>query len=192
MKPCAVGGTQASEPSVVCFQIHLCAVMQIYDDFGWELLFWQSVGCLLWCFPLTRQAQACQDFKRADNDTVSIISVERNYLSFKWLHSSLLRTLHGNCHNATLLKVLPLLPSLLTVFTMLNKAKFWIDTEMSWRFWDFFKTVLVPLSPPMPVEILHSKGFEVAVTYSRKISTGSSLFQSHWTARGYILNMLYN
>lgn len=84
--------------------------MQIYDDFGWELLFWQSVGCLLWCFPLTRQASCLKHglvkiLERADNDTVSVISVERNYLSFKWLHSSLLRTLHGNCHNATFLSV---------------------------------------------------------------------------------------
>lgn len=31
----------------------------------------------------------------------------------------------------------------------------------------------------MPVKILNSKGFEVAVTYSRKISIGNSLFQSH-------------
>lgn len=162
MKLCTVGGTKASEPSVVCFQIHLCAVMQIYDDFGWELLFWQSVGCLLWCFPLTRQA-AClkhglvKNLERADNDIVSVISVERNYLFFKWLHSSLLRTLHGNCHNATFFSVL--LPSLLTIFTMLNKAKFFIDIEMSRRFWDFFSLV-----PPMPVELLNSKGFQVAVT----------------------------
>lgn len=51
------------------------------------------------------EARACQDLEKADNDTVSVISVERNYLFFKWLHSSLLRTLHGNCHNATFLSV---------------------------------------------------------------------------------------
>lgn len=99
------GGMQTSEPSVACFHIHLCAVMQIYNDFGWELLFWQSVGCMLWCFPLTRQA-ACLKHKlvkileRADNDTVSVISVKRSYLFFKFLHSSLLRTLHRSCHSA--------------------------------------------------------------------------------------------
>lgn len=43
--------------------------------------------------------------ERDDNDTVSVISVERNYLFFKWLHSSVLRTLHGNCYNATFLSV---------------------------------------------------------------------------------------
>lgn len=110
MKPCTVGGTQASEPSVACFQIHLCAVMQIYNDFGWELLFWQSVGCMLWCFPLTRQAACLKHglvkiLERADNDTVCVISVERSYLFFKWLQSSLLRILHGNCHSATFLSV---------------------------------------------------------------------------------------
>lgn len=63
---------------------------------------------MLWCFPLTRQAAKhglVKILERADNDTVSVISVERSYLFFKWLHSSLLRTLHGNCHSATFLSV---------------------------------------------------------------------------------------
>lgn len=38
--------------------------------------------------------------------------------------------------------VLLLLPPLLTVFIMLNKAKFLIDIEMSRRFWDFFLNCL--------------------------------------------------
>lgn len=64
----------------------------------------------MWCFPLTRQAACLKQglvkiLEGADNDTVSVISVERNYLFSKWLHSSLLRTLHGNCHNATFLSV---------------------------------------------------------------------------------------
>lgn len=45
----------------------------------------------------------------------------------------------------------------------------------------------------MPVEvILNSEGFQVTTTYSRKISIGDSLFQSHLLVKGYILKMLDN
>lgn len=151
MDPCTVRGAQASEPSVACFPVYLCAVMQIYSDFGWELLFWQSVGCMLWCFPLTRQAVCLKQglvkiLERADNDTVSVVSAEWSCLFFKWwMHSFLLRTLHGNCHSTTFLSVLPWL---LTGFTMLNKAKFLIDIEITWRvcflcvWWGFCCSIL--------------------------------------------------